>query len=349
MSNPRNPISSTKKRKCDHEPRGEKDSPERKKMAKTTEVVAFDVVGSMSASEYLSRVNREAKEIPDIMVADEGSPKPNEKGEKPGDGQRSPSQRGNFVPIDGSAASLAYLLSSRSRTTPLPSEDHLPKTESVEAWAASVIANFERLREHLAETRAKGVGGKRSARAPVPAMKDGASWHVFCVGSDDARGNSGAYFADDYSDNDNDTADRKPSGDKEEEEALPPWRIDLPVDGYEPTVSLLLQMDQVMIRRVLSHMVHYIDLGWSPTSGTGRRAEWIYALLARLEKPVHRDDASVLFRLLKHLTLARSKLDIGGGGNKTNNRSHLAKLNTLIVLVGLFFEQGGSINNIMGC
>mmetsp|Transcript_4151 Transcript_4151/g.10774 ORF Transcript_4151/g.10774 Transcript_4151/m.10774 type:complete len:217 (-) Transcript_4151:3034-3684(-) len=209
MSNPRLPISSASKRKCDNDPRNGKDSPQRNKIAKTTEA-AFDDVGSMNAREYLSRVNREAKKIPDIMVAEEPEPKTHRKEANPTDDasfgrekKQSPA-RGDFVPIDGSAASLAYLLSRRSSTTPLPSRDHLPKTDDVKGWATSAIANFERLRGYLEASKAQGFGGKQTARKPVPAMKDRVSWHVFCVGFDDASGNSGAYFADDYSDDDDD-------------------------------------------------------------------------------------------------------------------------------------------------
>eukprot|EP00536_Pseudo-nitzschia_multiseries_P013910 jgi/Psemu1/310371/fgenesh1_kg.629_\ len=175
-------------------------------------------------------------------------------------------------------------------------------------------------------------------------MKDRLSWHVFCVGDDEASGNTGAYFGDDYDDdNDNESG----SGGKEKrDEEVPPWRNALPADGYEPNVRLLLQMDQVMIRRVLSHLTHYVHLGWCVTAGTGRRGEWIYALLSRLEKPIHRDDAAVLFGLLKDLTLARSKIDFSRG---EKDRSNLSKLNVLIVLIGVYFEQGGSLNKIMAC
>jgi len=73
---------------------------------------------------------------------------------------------------------------------------------------------------------------------------------------------------------------------------------------------------------------------------TPQRSEWLYALLARLEKPIHRDDAAILFGLLKVLTLFRSKL-------KATDRNTLARLNTLIILIGIFFEQGGGVSRLM--
>jgi len=310
----------------------------------------------MDASDYLSRVMQEAKGLPDIFVAATTnatcSKPPNEKLQKQsgaGAGGTSSSQS-NYVPIDGSAASLSYLLSRRSSLTPPPSIQHLPKTgnTNIEEWTGSVVSSFERLRDYLERSKAQGFGGKKTNRIPLPTMKDRLSWHVFCVGDDEASGNPGAYFADDYDHDDayKSNGGKGKQGKDETPVLLPPWRIGIPTNGHEPSARLLLQMDQVMIRRVLSHLTHYVHLGWCITAGTGRRGEWIYALLSRLEKPIHRDDAAVLFGLLKDLTLARSKIDFSRG---EKDRSNLAKLNVLIVLVGAYFEQGGSLSKIMAC
>ena len=64
-------------------------------------------------------------------------------------------------------------------------------------------------------------------------------------------------------------------------------------------MQLLCQMDQVMVRRVLSHYTHFVHVG--EVCINKQLSKWIYALLARLEKPIHRDDAAVLFSLLKDL------------------------------------------------
>ena len=322
--------------------------------------IELDAIESMDASDYLSGVMREAKQMPDIFFADTNTAADsnlNKKTAEQEDGAVSVRQDKTTTPvqrnrdcIDGSAASLSYLLSKRASIIPPPSIQHLPNNENVKEWSESVLSIFLHLRGYLERSKAKGFGGKRTARKPLPTMKDRPSWHIFCVGLDEASGNSGSYFADDYGDayNNNvgkNTVERNKANDNKTEE-LPPWRTNLPVDGYEPSVCLLLQMDQVMIRRILSHLAYFVNLGWSVTSGSGRRAEWIYALLARLEKPVHRDDAAVLFGLLKNLTLARSKIDFSLSETKKIN---LAKLNVLIILVGVYFEQGGSLNKIMAC
>ena len=60
--------------------------------------------------------------------------------------------------------------------------------------------------------------------------------------------------------------------------------------------------------------------------------------MARLENPVHRDDAAVLFGMVKTLTASRSKLTVN---DVVENRKVLAKLNTLILVIGVYFGQGG--------
>jgi gem associated protein 2 len=166
------------------------------------------------------------------------------------------------------------------------------------------------------------------------------AWHTFCVGHDDALGNPGGYFQD--SDND----------ETEKEVDVFPWKENLPATGYTPTVSLLLQMDQVMIRRVLQHLTHCATNEGFPIAG--QRAAWLYALLARLERPIHRDDAVTLYSLLKKMTALREQIpfqDERDDQQQTNvqspDRKSLATLNVLIAIVGMYFEQGGGYANVM--
>jgi survival of motor neuron protein-interacting protein 1 len=248
----------------------------------------------------------------------------------------------------------------RSTLTPPPSVYHLPHTDNILEWTKTVISNFERLRYFLERCKEQGIGGKQTDRLPLPPMKDRPSWHIFCVGIDEANGNIDAYYGeeeeeeeddDECKDNNNNNRNQQSNtgceGEKvnyTETDGIPLWKRNLPDGGHPPSVRLLLQMDQVMIRRMLSHLTHFVHLGWSV--GTGRRSEWIYALLARLEKPIHRDDASVLFGLLKDLTLVRSKINYF---EDETSSACLAKLNVLITLVGLYFEQANGINAILTC
>jgi survival of motor neuron protein-interacting protein 1 len=282
----------------------------------------FDDIQTMDASEYLSRVVHQAKRLPEVFVA------PTSARDHGGDNRHTiPKRHRNHVPIDGSAASLSYLVSGRASLTRPPSEDYLPKLKN--EWVKATLENFEKLRDYLEECRSKGIGGKLTNRVAFPPMKDQAGWHMFCIGPDEANGNVNSYFGDEY--------DGGTNGSKEKEEAdtAPEWQRGIPAGGHAPSVRLLSQMDQVLVRRVLSHLSHYTSRGWKLTQ---QRVAWIYALLARLEKPVHRDEASNLFALLKVLTRSRSKIDVKGG-----KQSELAHLNVLIVLIGVYFEQGANI------
>jgi Survival motor neuron (SMN) interacting protein 1 (SIP1) len=68
-------------------------------------------------------------------------------------------------------------------------------------------------------------------------------------------------------------------------------------EGKAPTVSLLLQFDQVLALKLLHH-----HAAWLHSKQLSKaRAAWIYALLARLTKPVRRAHSTTA-------SLSRSKL-----------------------------------------
>jgi survival of motor neuron protein-interacting protein 1 len=277
---------------------------------KDSKEVGFDDIQSIDADEYLARVVRQASNLPEFAEAAKG-----EQEDKQGI-----SKRRRHIPIDGSAASLAYLVSGRALLTRPPSDEYLPRNRF---WIEKTIANFENLRIYLEKCKDEGIGGKKTERIPLPPMKDRPGWHVFCVGDAEAQGNAGSYFHDD--DDDDDDQD----GSLEEE--VPEWRKGIPPNGHTPSTRLVLQLDQVLVRRVLSHLCHYVSEGWSPLAP--ERAAWLYALLAKLERPIHRDDAAILYSLLKKLTQVRATL-------KADERTNIASLNILIVLVAVYFEQG---------
>lgn len=107
---------------------------------------------------------------------------------------------------------------------------------------------------------------------------------------------------------------------------------------------------------------------------TTQRGKWIYSLLARLEKPLHRDEASSLTSLLRELCRIRSELsvedlkdddsddkqilgvdgtmlstqnELGLGRKASQPKEVLATLNTLIVIIGIYFEQCNSLDAIL--
>jgi len=306
--------------------------------------IGFDDVQGMDASEYLSRVVRQASELPETFssLSSNGDDEPV---------TRSRIRRERHVPIDGLGSSLAYLVSGRAAIQPPPSPAHLPADPEV--WVDRTLETFSRLREYLERCANNGVGGKDAdSRVPVPPMKDRPGWHIFAVGADGARGNEGSYFEDDGDEvaepknEENGSADGRQL---QEEPQEPAWRKNLPLRGYSPDVSLLLQLDQVMVRRVLGHLSHYVRNGWSPANA--QRSAWIYALLARLERPIHRDDASVLYGLLKSLCQFRGGMKLqsseGDSVDVASARTDLARVNVLIAVIGIYFEQGGGFAGVM--
>jgi survival of motor neuron protein-interacting protein 1 len=276
-------------------------------------------IQNIDAQEYLEMVVQQANTLPEVFTSPYHTDSPSSK------------HRTIETPIHGSAASLSYLVSDRTHIRQPPSAAFLPKVP--EQWVDHTLSNFSCLREYLERCHAQGIGGKETNRLHLPPMNDRSGWHIFCVGVDDARGNEGSYF-DDHDMNSEETK----AGD--DGEVKPPtWMSDLPTKGYAPSASLLLQMDQVLVRRVRSLLIYYIKDGWAPTSA--QRAEWIYGLLSRLERPIHREEAAVLFGLLKSLTQTRADLDT------TISRQELARVNVLIAIIGIYFEQGSGFAGLM--
>eukprot|EP00816_Leptocylindrus_hargravesii_P000869 CAMPEP_0196828512 /NCGR_PEP_ID=MMETSP1362-20130617/94718_1 /TAXON_ID=163516 /ORGANISM="Leptocylindrus danicus, Strain CCMP1856" /LENGTH=206 /DNA_ID=CAMNT_0042209193 /DNA_START=190 /DNA_END=810 /DNA_ORIENTATION=+ len=194
------------------------------------------------------------------------------------------------------------------------------------------MADFSALRSYLDNCATRGVGSKDNERVPVPPMRDGVGWHEFCLGFDEAQGNIGGYFEDATSKDDEGSSNieygqKSPTSEKNTSiNNTPGWKLNLPERGNIPSVALLLQMDQVMTRRVLAHQIRWIEEDWNMTNARG---SWIYALLARLSKPLHREDAAMLRRLLKKLCRLRNAVE----------QDIVSVVNVLIVIVGRYFEQ----------
>mmetsp|Transcript_12465 Transcript_12465/g.25524 ORF Transcript_12465/g.25524 Transcript_12465/m.25524 type:complete len:480 (+) Transcript_12465:314-1753(+) len=266
-------------------------------------------------------------------------------------------------------------------------------------WVTGTVSNFSKLRCFLeqedAKQREQNGSGFRNRKIAVPRMKDRASWHVFCLGEHEAHGNIGGFF-EDYdvesdSDQDGNSDENIVGGDGEgriKENFDSSHRCEsnvgdesaevandgegiasektydarlVPQNGYEPTTSLLLQLDQVLTRALFHHHVHYFCEWKFPL--TRQRVSWVYALLARLEKPWHRDECCAVRRVLRECCSRRWELiipitvtskstemlsnddkqkSVGADKDKTDykeNIERLASLNTLIAICGIYFEQ----------
>jgi len=281
----------------------------------------FNEIDTMDAMEYIAAVAKQAECLPDVFVASapESSPlKPKEEREEY---------------FDGSKASLSYLLSPHTMTIAAPSRNHLP--QSGKKWVDSTLTSFSNLRMYIEKCFEMGIGSKETMeRIPCPPMKDRSGWHIFCLGEQEAMGNVGGYFDDEMEENDLEGNEME-EDDVDNTESGNDWVSHVPQGGHETSVRILAQMDQVMTRRILSHHVHYMEEGWVLSK---KRTAWIYALLARIERPLHRDDAAMMHDLLKECTKRRATCHC---------EEQLAMLNTLISIVGIYFEQGGGYQALM--
>jgi len=280
---------------------------------------------------------------------------------------------------------------------------------SKSSWVSNTISNFSKLRSYLETQRTKQQSQQRGAtsnrKIAVPRMKDRAAWHIFCLGKEEAYGNVGGYYEDDEEEDDADAKkddvkkieavisikeDESDKVESTEEGAVtqqpstsqtPPQSkliynpSNIPIQGYTPHTSLILQFDQVLTRTLFHHHVHYL-CEWKFTLSYNR-CIWIYSLLGNMEKPLHIDEVCGVRRVLRECCLRRWELKLPNEEEKEDAKQstidksrtsasasedkdvkqsaiaetkkaagscceQLALLNTLIAITGIYFEQGNA-------
>ena len=352
------------------------------KHSKLDESATVDDLSAMDASTYLTWVRQQADCLPNVFVAtaDEYGQATSLSNSKEAKITTSAQQvEQEEEPIHGSMATLQVLLSKRMDILPPPSARHLPTNHN--SWVATTISNFSKLRSYLEqESASKKMHDRKIA---VPRMKDRSAWHLFCLGRDEAYGNVGGYYEDDdefeevqEEENANNAADENENGGGHEKKTSPADNettkpssssatqssydpSNVPPNGYPLSTSLLLQFDQVLTRRLFHHHVHYLCEYKLPL--TPNRSKWIYALLARMEKPWHREECCAVRSVLRECCARRyelflppaSPISASASGGKTDDKPHpaaneveseaweqLAHLNTLIAITGIYYEQG---------
>lgn len=73
----------------------------------------------------------------------------------------------------------------------------------------------------------------------------------------------------------------------------------------KPAIPVLLQFDQVLTQKLLKYLIDYLENIPIYSFGTGI---WIYALLARIEKPIHRDMVASIRQLYRRCCELRNEL-----------------------------------------
>ena len=107
---------------------------------------------------------------------------------------------------------------------------------------------------------------------------------------------------------------------------------------HQPTTAILLQFDQVLTQRLLT-----LHCSWLQDSNIDEvRGQWIYGLLARLEKPLYQDAAAIVRSLYRRCCELRACVDEDGDTFDTD----IAALNVLISITGTYFRQADSIGDL---
>jgi survival of motor neuron protein-interacting protein 1 len=294
--------------------------------------LTLDDVASMDVNTFLAHVDRQRRALPDVFVAP-----PLVRNIDAPSAMSTSSLTNNYstdIHESGSLSTMRVFLSDKFDILPPPSPHHLPPSSVNDqdrpgrTWVEDTIAKFSHLRILLEKKscirQQQGKGMERLYE--VPRMRDRAGWHVYCLGKEQAYGNISGYHYDDDEDDDNDNDNDENDIDEEEEacddteeinkneergheegEHKCPlqtiWEDDA---GHTPTISLLLQFDQVLIRSIFAHHVHYF-IEWKMPL-TSERASWLYALLARMEKPLHREECVAVRGVLRECCRRRWEL-----------------------------------------
>ncbi|KAL7687941.1 hypothetical protein Plhal304r1_c020g0070641 [Plasmopara halstedii] len=164
-------------------------------------------------------------------------------------------------------------------------------------WRAELLANFAELRQLIARWEAIGPPDAEDSNSDIPTE----TLRTNVPKMKDEEGWINFFFG------------------KEDESLATP-----------PHLRLLLKFDQVLTRRLLDYHAAWLCEG--VTLLTKARAVWIYALLARLDKPVHSNVAAVIRQILRRCWTLRCELE-------PQSEAQIKLLNILIVITGDYFGQ----------
>lgn len=331
--------------------------------AYTPKSISDSSVSEMSAAQYLSEVSRQARSLPRVFTS-----KPKDGGKK-----HNIDKERNVEDAGGTAGYISVLFKKSSlvrHNLPEIPEEGRGRVDRI--WVEEcVLPSFRRSREYLQECRIKI---EKNRTVAVPPLKDRDGWMDFCLGQEhywtlmeDEKEEEMEEPYYEMSDDDDDGVD----------DDEPEWQRTCPSGGRPPHVRLLLQFDQVCVRRVLSHFAASLeeysvdencvnDVSGNPCNDldaavlTGKAGAWIYALLGALEMPLHREEGWMMRRLLRACCQIRRKLVLSiseedprltsyinknVGWEEMNEKGwgideHLGLLNTIIVVLVQFFSQG---------
>jgi len=108
------------------------------------------------------------------------------------------------------------------------------------------------------------------------------------------------------------------------------------VDGQEPLLHIISSMPNHVVEAVLEYQVSWLrKVGWFPGLGP-----WLYALLARLEKPLTPDTSSLIRSLALKASQERARIAKERQMQIKDGDPDVAACNLFVCLISEYFSQG---------
>eukprot|EP00026_Physarum_polycephalum_P009225 Phypoly_transcript_09339.p1 GENE.Phypoly_transcript_09339~~Phypoly_transcript_09339.p1 ORF type:complete len:325 (+),score=70.47 Phypoly_transcript_09339:51-977(+) len=201
-------------------------------------------------------------------------------------------------------------------------------------WETKFLAQFSDLRLSLNHAFAKP---KPALSFNLPHHNDVRGWYLLCFGAKEKE-------------REREEKEKENRQKKHQDQDTEAMVIDSPTQNHEeqqleinhniskvtaigqqalpPLMSIVTHLDQVTVMALVQHHITWLET----RPMTQHRAQWIYALLARLEKPLDPDIAASLRSLLRRTSVLRSKL-------VDPKDNMLPVYNILITIVAKYFNQ----------
>ncbi|XP_071960320.1 gem-associated protein 2-like [Antedon mediterranea] len=169
-------------------------------------------------------------------------------------------------------------------------------------WQLKEASNFAVLRQKINQEREKLLNTTENQPA-LPQPNDESGWCKLCLGN-------------------------KAEQLLKAKRGVSSTTTDTDMQGVLPLFSIVAAMKQSTVIKILE-----FHIGWLQTLGLGpKQGQWLYALLACLQKPLDPDAHSMLRTLARQCAALRASLE-------TIDDDRLPALNLLITLVARYFDQ----------
>jgi len=195
------------------------------------------------------------------------------------------------------------------------------------AWQREQVADFSKVRLALSQHMALLKSTTQPQQAKIPDKRNEALWCHFCFGS-----NVWKLIKESSED---DSCDEAVNEEDKVKDSIEDGKVedDKVVAGRDPLVRVVSSLPSHVVEVVLEYQVGWFTkVGWFRALGP-----WLYALLARLEKPLTPDTGSLIRSLV--LVAAEERARIVGEKIGGELDQDIAALNLFVCLISEYFSQ----------